>query len=114
MREAGTLIAFANRYCEIPIGFKKSSSRTSPGVTGSIFLMASALVIVDDLDVIRVSISPAETDPPLIINSDAVLADPAALQGFQPVARRHAQKIKRSSGIDLDQLSQCDPQQVRW
>jgi len=34
MRCAGTPISFARRYWLIPMGFKNSSNKSSPGVTG--------------------------------------------------------------------------------
>src|SRR5207245_7690251 len=46
------------------------------------------LVIVDDFDVggPAVALRPFETDPPLIIDSDAVLTLPISAQHFEPVA----------------------------
>jgi hypothetical protein len=114
MREAGTLIDFASLYWVIPIGFKKSSSRTSPGATGSMFLMTSPFVVIDDLNLVGISVTPSEADSPLIVDPDAMLASTAALQGFQPIARRHTQEVQRRRGIHLNQFSQCDPQQIRW
>jgi len=44
-----------------------------------------ASVAIDDLHVVGVTIGPSETDAPLVVDPDAVLAFAAALQGFEPV-----------------------------
>jgi hypothetical protein len=46
-----------------------------------------ASVVVDDFNVVGVAVNPAETDAPLIVDADAVLAFALALQGFQPIGR---------------------------
>ena len=66
------------------------------------------LMIIDDFDVIRLAVAPDKTQPPLIVNADAVLAEPITLQRLQVIARRHAQKIQCRGGMQLHQLSQCD------
>ncbi len=45
-------------------------------------------MVIDDLNVFGAvsSLRPFETDAPLLINPNAVLASPVAGQGFQPVA----------------------------
>jgi len=50
--------------------------------------MGCSSVIIDDFDVHRArrSIRPLKTDAPLIIDADAVLPLPIALEGFEPVA----------------------------
>src|SRR4029453_6421818 len=45
MRDAGTLNDFARRYWVMPIGFRKSSRRTSPGSTGSMSLIISPIPV---------------------------------------------------------------------
>jgi hypothetical protein len=42
-------------------------------------------VIIDNLDLESVSVLPPEADPPLVVDSDAVLTRTIASQGFQPV-----------------------------
>jgi len=39
------------------------------------------LVVVDDLDLVRVAITPREADPPAVIDSDAVPTSPVAAGG---------------------------------
>jgi hypothetical protein len=67
--------------------------------------ITSPLVIVDDLYVVRIAGTPPKTNAPLIVDPDAVLAGPIALQRLQPVARRNTQKVESRSGIDLQQLA---------
>jgi hypothetical protein len=49
------------------------------------------LMVVYNFHGIGVAILPPEANPPLVINTDAVLSSPSALQGFQPIARRQPQ-----------------------
>jgi hypothetical protein len=48
-------------------------------------------MIVDDLNVMRVATLPAEADPPLPIDPNAILSLPIAVQRFQLIAGRNAQ-----------------------
>jgi hypothetical protein len=45
-------------------------------------------VVVDDLDIVRVSVPPFKADPELVVDPDAVLAFPVTLECFQPEARQ--------------------------
>jgi hypothetical protein len=45
----------------------------------------SRLVIIDDLDIERVTVTPTETDPPLLVDPQAVLALAIALQRLELV-----------------------------
>src|SRR5262249_1785526 len=86
MRICGTPIALASAYCERCSGFKKSSRRTSPGCAGGKSATAQiSSMIVDDLDIVGVAVTPAEADAPLVVDSDAVL--PFAIPGepLQPI-----------------------------
>src|SRR3569833_3323100 len=92
MRLVGTSISLASRVWLIPMGTRNSSSRISPGGMGSsIFIFAHSL-IVHDLDRLG-AVVPSETDAPLVVDPDAVLARAVALQRLQPVARRTPQNI---------------------
>ncbi len=46
-------------------------------------ILCRLLVIVHDLDVVRVPVSPHETETPLVVDTDAVLPLPLAAQSFQ-------------------------------
>jgi hypothetical protein len=62
-------------------------------------------VIIANLDVERVTVSPDEADPPLFVDPDAVLPGSITPQGFEPVSRRHPQRIKVRRCVQYDQLS---------
>jgi hypothetical protein len=64
-------------------------------------------VIVDNLDLVRISITPRETNPPLIVDSYTVFAFPVTVQGLQTIPRRRCQIAQFYSAIDLAQLSPC-------
>src|SRR3954447_483473 len=51
-------------------------------------------VVVDDLDLVSVPIAPLEADPPLVVDTDAVLARPLAAQALQPVPRGDLEILK--------------------
>jgi hypothetical protein len=51
-------------------------------------------MVIDDLDVDGASFLPTEADPPLIIDSYAVLARTVAAQRFEAVTRRNAQILE--------------------
>ena len=81
--------------------------RTSPGWVGDIFrlLIFLLLMIVDDFRVIGVAIVPAETNPPLIIDPDAVLSQPVSAQRLQPVPRWHSRRIEIRSRVNHPELA---------
>jgi hypothetical protein len=66
-------------------------------------------VIVDDLDVMGISVVPDEADPPLLVDADAVLASPIPEQGLEPIAGRDLQRIQPRSRIELQELPQGHP-----
>jgi len=61
-------------------------------------------MVVGNLDIECLTVSPYKAYPPLIIDADAVLALAVARQGFQPVARRLAQVVKSLGGVDRQEL----------
>jgi hypothetical protein len=62
-------------------------------------------VVIHDLNVVRISISPHEAKPPLVIDPDAVLALPVTTQSFQTVAGRCCQIAELGSAVQLAELS---------
>ena len=50
---------------------------------------------------------PDKADTPLIVNENTVLAETVVLQGFKPVAWRHAQAVQTHGRVKLKQFSQC-------
>jgi len=51
-------------------------------------------VIVDDLHVERVAVSPAKADPPLIVHADAVLPRAITREALQAVPWRNAKVLQ--------------------
>ena len=52
-------------------------------------------MIIDDLHLVSVTLSPLETDAPLIVNSDAVLTPTVTMKFLQTIAGRDAQVLQR-------------------
>jgi hypothetical protein len=63
-------------------------------------------MIVNDLNVRRVTVTPPETDPPLLVNPDAVLAFAIAFQGLELIRAWNKKVLQISSRIQLLQLHQ--------
>jgi len=66
--------------------------------------MALPLVIVHDLDVPCRAFPPLEAYSPLIVDADAVLLAPIAVQRFEVVARRNTQIFESLGRIDGKKL----------
>ena len=61
------------------------------------------LVIVENLGVPGVAITPDETEPSLLVDANAMLAKPVATKSFQPVAGRDPQIVETASRVDCNQ-----------
>ena len=68
----------------------------------------SPAVIVHDLNICRANFSPYETNPPLIIDADAVLALAVVFQRLQVISGWCLQKCQCLCGIKLRKLSLGD------
>lgn len=64
-------------------------------------------MVIDNFNMIGVSLIPDETDSPLIIYTDAVASLSVAPERFKMIRRRDAQIIQRSGIIDHPQLHPC-------
>ncbi len=73
------------------------------------WLLLFSSVIVNDLNVIAVTVVPAKTETPLVVNTNAVLARPVALQSFQMISRRTGHIIQNDSAVQLAQFSLRNP-----
>src|SRR5208337_1724265 len=84
----------------VMLSSSSSSARISPGWMA--VSCACSFVIVHDLDVAWPGLAhfPLETNPPLRVNADAVLAGPIAAQGLEPVAWQGPQILKTGRGIE--------------
>jgi hypothetical protein len=59
------------------------------------------LVIVDNLDIVGIAVVPTKTEPPLIIDANAVLTLSIGGQGFQPVPGRACQVSQDHCTVQL-------------
>jgi hypothetical protein len=74
--------------------------------------MPSPTVVVDDFDVVGVTLAPDKADTPLVIDPDTVLAFPAAPETLQAVTGRNPQGIEASGSVDHVELRNCSPLHV--
>ena len=62
-------------------------------------------MIVDDLDVVGIAVTPTKANPPLVVDPDAVLSFAVASQGLQSIAGRCLQIAETARAVDLGQLA---------
>ena len=67
--------------------------------------MPAASVVISNLYIERISFFPDETDPPLVVNPNAVLTCPLFLKGFEMVAAIDRQHPEVSRGIQHQKLA---------
>src|SRR6266571_1596741 len=108
-----TPMALASAYWLRPSGAIKSWSKISPGCTGGSFLVFISSVVVHNFNVVGAAFVPAEANPPLIIDADAVLPGTVPLEGFQAVARRQPQVAQLPRAMQLRELPQSDALNLR-
>ena len=65
-------------------------------------------VIVHNFSGVGVPVIETETQPPLIVDSDAVRTGAVAFERFESVARRYAKEVQRCRCIQLGQLALRD------
>jgi hypothetical protein len=65
-------------------------------------------VVVDNLDIARPSSMPSETDAPLVVDADRVLASAIALERLQPIPWWDFEVIESLRAVQETQLSQSD------
>jgi hypothetical protein len=70
-------------------------------------------MIISDLNVMGVAVSPGKANPPLIVDADAVLAFPVPYELFQAIARWSPQVLERFRRVHHDQFAQGETLQVR-
>lgn len=71
------------------------------------------LVVVRDLDVVRIAVPPPEADAPLMVDPDTVLTFPVSPELLQAVARGHPEILKGLCGVEKGQLSLRDALEIR-
>jgi hypothetical protein len=62
-------------------------------------------MIIDDFNISDSAVVITKTNTPLAVYSNAPLACTIPFQSLKPIARRNAEKIQRSRGIQLSQLA---------
>ena len=70
-------------------------------------------MVVHNFHVQRIFALPAEANPPLVIDTDAVLPVPVALQRFKPISRWSAQILQAPGLVQQQQLSPSRPLNLR-
>jgi hypothetical protein len=69
-------------------------------------------VVVDDLDLMRVGVPPLKTDPPLIVDPNAVLTLPLPRELLEPIPGWYSEIVEGLSGIEHYEFSQGDSLQT--
>jgi hypothetical protein len=69
-------------------------------------------VVIDDFHIVGTIVSPHKTDPPLIVDTDAVLPGPISSQGFQAIARGNPKILQARRHCQLSELAQRCPLNV--
>ena len=70
-------------------------------------------MVIHDLYVICVLATPAEADPPSIVNPDAMLSGSILLERFKRISRRNAQLFQFVHCVQLSELTKCHALNVR-
>src|SRR3954471_17035659 len=78
----------------------------SPGWIGASFRPARArvLVVVDNFHLVRILVPPAEAQPPLVVDADAMLAGAVTWQLLQAIARRYPEIVQVLRGVKNKKL----------
>jgi hypothetical protein len=71
-------------------------------------------VIICDFDFVGISVLPPETNPVLLVDSDAVLSQSIPMESLQTVSRRYTKLLEISNAVQLSQLTASDRPERRW
>ena len=63
-------------------------------------------MVIDNLNIMGVSRTPAEAYPPLSVDSDTMLPRTVTLELLEPICRRYAQIVEGRGGVKHPQLSE--------
>jgi hypothetical protein len=66
-------------------------------------------VVVDQLDIFGASVSPFETDPPLLVDADAVQAGAVSFQFLESIAWRDLQVAEQLGSVENQELPEGNP-----
>ena len=71
-------------------------------------------MVVNDLDVMRITVVPAETHTPLLVDANAVLPGSLAFQLLQPIARGNSDIVELLRRVDGNEFSQHHAPEAGW
>jgi hypothetical protein len=71
-------------------------------------------MIINNLNIVRISVLPFETDSPLIVNANAMLSFSVPRQSFKIVSRRGFKVLNCGTPIQHPELSKCDLLNIVW
>ena len=66
-------------------------------------------MVIDDFHIVRIAVLPTETDTPLIVDPDAVLAVPIAGEVLQPITGQPRQVTQGGGAVELIELPYGGP-----
>jgi len=66
-------------------------------------------MVIDNFHTMSAVLLPNKAQPPLIVNTDAVLSLTLTFQCFQSVPWRHSQAVQFSGSMQLEQFSPRNP-----
>lgn len=64
-------------------------------------------MIVDNLHVVRLAITPREANPPPIVDPNTALPQPICLESFKTVPRRDSKIFEPLDRVKVEQLAAC-------
>lgn len=65
-------------------------------------------MVIDDLNLVGIAISPSEANPVLVVDPQTPLAFPIAFEPLQPVTRRLVQVFNAKNPVNLPELAQSN------
>ena len=65
-------------------------------------------MVIDDFNVMDVAFAPDKTNPPSIVDPDAVLTGPITFERLEPVAGRNAKVLPPLGGMKIEELTPCN------
>lgn len=68
---------------------------------GRLMTTRSSLVVIAHFDVVGIAVDEAETDAPLVVHGDRMLALPVAAQRMEAIAWRHLQVVERCGEVHI-------------
>ena len=69
-------------------------------------------MVVNKLDLVRIAVPPAETNAPLIIDANTVLARSLPFEFLQAIAGRDAQVLELLGGVNEAEFSEHRPPEI--